>query len=112
MQWLSSSQSPRSIRRQRWLQKGRQRDSGVQGTVRPQVGQDTVLGMLDSCVSCLVLDFLVQIGSRLADATGAVQDPDAGGVGRYLKVELALAVDFAAADSVAVQTGANAIDLH
>jgi hypothetical protein len=38
----SVSHSPKSIRRQRSLQKGRKRDSGPQRTGRPQVGQGTV----------------------------------------------------------------------
>jgi len=40
--------SPRSINRQRSLQKGRHLDSGTQGTGLPQLGQATVLGILST----------------------------------------------------------------
>jgi len=45
IRWFSSSQSPRSISRQRSLQNGRQRDVLFQTTFLPQVGQETVVGI-------------------------------------------------------------------
>ena len=44
MQCFSSSQSPRSMRRQRSLQKGRHCEAEVQATGLPQVGQGTLVG--------------------------------------------------------------------
>lgn len=46
MRWFSSSQSPRSISRQRSQQNGRHLDAGSQSTERPQVGQLTIVVMV------------------------------------------------------------------
>ena len=50
MRFSSVIHSPKSIKLQRSLQKGRQAECGVQGTVAPQMGQLTWLGF-DGCTA-------------------------------------------------------------
>jgi hypothetical protein len=50
-------------------------------------------------------------GAVVADLAGAVEHPDAGGVGLDLERQVAVAADLAAGDGVAVEAGADAADV-